>query len=296
MGDPLVARFEARGMTAITRRGAVAGAIAAALFPSGAIGRGLDKIAAEGVVRIAVYRDFEPWSWKGRDGAVIGIDVDLGRAIAEALGARAQIVDFMADEDVGDDLRNMVWRGSLVGGQTCDIMMHVPVDRTLARANDRAVIGAPYYREGFLMACGPDVDCEVAPPALKGKRLVAELDSVPDFYFSGSFGGVLRGDTRHLMSGAAAVEEVKAGTADVVLATRAQVEHALAGGAATVKARKGPLPALPSAGWDVGLAVKDDSRDLADRLEQVVAGLRADGTVETILRRYGVSPRPPLAT
>lgn len=247
-------------------------------------------------MRIAVYRDFEPWSWKGADGTVMGIDVDLGRAIAKALGVRAEIVDFLADEDVGDDLRNMVWRGSLVGGQTCDIMMHVPVDRQLARANDRAVIGAPYYREGFLMACGVETDCEVAPAAFKGKRLVAELDSVPDFYFSGSFGGVLRTDTRHLMSGSAAVDAVKTGEADVVLATRAQIEHALAAGAPRVKTRKGPLPALPSAGWDVGLAVKDDSRDLADRLDRIVAGLRSDGTVAAILARHGVSDRAPLAT
>ncbi len=282
-------------MSAPTRRAVLAGAIVAALVPYRAAARGLDRIAAEGVVRIAVYRDFAPWSWKGADGAVTGIDVDLGHAIAKALGVRAQIVDFMADEDVGDDLRNMVWRGSLVGGQTCDIMMHVPVDRQLARANDRAVIGAPYYREGFLMACGVETDCEVAPPAFKGKRLVAELDSVPDFYFSGSFGGVLRSDTRHVMSGAAAVDAVKAGEADVVLATRAQIEHGLSAGALRVKTRKGPLPALPSAGWDVGLAVKDDSRDLADKLDQIVAGLRADGTVAATLARYGVTPREPLA-
>lgn len=279
-----------------TRRAMIAGALAAAFAPVGAMARGLDTITAAGVVRIAVYRDFEPWSWKGADGTVMGIDVDLGRAIAKALGVRAEIVDFLADEDVGDDLRNMVWRGSLVGGQTCDIMMHVPIDRQLARANDRAVIGAPYYREGFLMACGVETDCEVAPAAFKGKRLVAELDSVPDFYFSGSFGGVLRTDTRHLMSGAAAVDAVKTGDADVVLATRAQIEHALAAGAPRVKTRKGPLPALPSAGWDVGLAVKDDSRDLADRLDRIVAGLRSDGTVAAILARHGVSDRAPLAT
>ena len=282
-------------MSALSRRAILGAAIAAALLPRGAAARGVDRIKAEGSVRIAVYRDFEPWSWMGADGRFTGIDVDLGRAIAKALGVRAEIVDFMADEDVGDDLRNMVWRGSLVGGQVCDIMMHVPVDRQLALANDRAVIGAPYYREGFLIACGIDTDCEVAPPAFKGKRLVAELDSVPDFYFSGGFGGVLRGDTRHLMSGAAAVDAVKTGAADVVLATRAQVEHARAAGGDRLKLRRGPIPALPSAGWDVGLAVKDDSRDLADTLDAVIARFRGDGTIDAVLKTYGVTPHPPLA-
>ena len=282
-------------MSAPTRRAILTGAIAALALPRAAAARGVDRLKADGVARIAVYRDFEPWSWAGPDGKFTGIDVDLARAIAEKLGVRAEIVDFMADEDVGDDLRNMVWRGSLVGGQVCDIMMHVPVDRQLARENDRVVIGAPYYREGFLIACGIDTDCEVAPPAFKGKRLVAELDSVPDFYFSGGFGGVLRGDTKHLLSGAAAVEAVKKGEADVVLATRAQVEHALAGGNPKVTKRRGPIPALPSAGWDVGIAVKDDSRDLADSLDGIVAELRTNGTVDAILARYGVSPHAPVA-
>ncbi len=279
-----------------SRRAILAGAAAALLVPRAAGARGLDKIKAEGAMRIAVYRDFEPWSWAGPDGRFIGIDVDLGRAIARALGVRADIVDFMADEDVGDDLRNMVWRGSLVGGQLSDIMMHVPVDRQLALDNDRVVIGAPYYREGFMIACGIDTDCEVAPPAFKGKRLVAELDSVPDFYFSGGFGGVLRADTRHAMSGAAAVASVTKGDADVVLATRAQIEHALAGGEPRVKTRRGPIPALPSAGWDVGVAVKDDARDLADLLDQMIAGFRKDGTVDAILKTYGVSPHAPLSS
>lgn len=283
-------------MSGFSRRAVLAGAVAAALAPGVAAARSLDKIKATGTIRIAVYRDFEPWSWAGPEGRFIGIDVDLGHAIAKALGARAEIVDFLADEDVGDDLRNMVWRGSLVGGQVCDIMMHVPVDRQLALANDRAVIGAPYYREGFMIACGVDTDCEVAPPAFKGKRLVAELDSIPDFYFSGGFGGVLRADTRHVMSGAAAVEAVKKGQADVVLATRAQVEHAVAAGAPNLKVRRGPIPALPSAGWDVGLAVKDDSRDLADQLDTIMATLRTDGTVESILKTYGVSMHAPIAT
>ena len=83
--------------------------------------------------------------------------------------------------------------------------------------------------------------------------------------------------------------------ADVAMASRAQIEHALHGGSKTVKVRKGPLPALPSPGWDVGMAVKDDSRDLADALDTMIAGFRTDNTLEAIFARYGVSPRTPLS-
>jgi ABC-type amino acid transport substrate-binding protein len=278
----------------IGRRAFLAGGVAAALLPHGAAAASLDKLKAAGVLRVAVYRDFAPWSWR-RNGTLVGIDVDFAQALAASLGLRAEMVDFMADEDVGDDLRNMIWRGPLIGGSVADVMMHVPYDRAFSLANDRAVFVAPYYREGFQMACGIDTDCEVAPPQLKGKRLVAELDSIPDFYLSGSFGGVLRGDVQHLPSGDAALTAVREGRADAVLATRAQVEHALAGGEPRVKVRRGPLPALPSPGWDVGLAVKDDSRDLGDALERSVAALQADGTLARIFARYGVTPKAPLA-
>ncbi|KQU46987.1 ABC transporter substrate-binding protein [Sphingomonas sp. Leaf339] len=278
----------------IGRRGFLAGALASALLPGAAAAVSFNKVKAAGVMRVAVYRDFAPWSWR-QDGRLVGIDVDFAEALAKAIGVRAELVDFMADEDVGDDLRNMIWRGPLIGGSAADLMMHVPYDRAFSLANDRAVFLAPYYREGFQMACGVDTDCEVAPPQLKGKRLVAELDSIPDFYLSGSFGGVLRSDVQHLTSGDAALTAVKEGKADAVLATRAQVEHALMGGNTKVKVRHGPLPALPSPGWDVGLAVKDDSRDLGDALERAVAGLQKDGTLAAIFAKYGVTPKPALS-
>lgn len=276
-----------------TRRGLLQGAVALACMPFPSQARSLEALKADGTLRVAVYRDFEPWSWRDGAGSLVGIDVDLAGAIAKQLGLKVAVADFLADEDVGDDLRNMVWRGSLIGGAVYDMMMHVPVDRAFALANDRAVIGAPYYREGFLMACGLDTDCEVAPPQLKGRKLAAELDSIPDFYLSGSFGGVLRGDVTHSMSGAAAIDMVRQGKADAVLATRAQIEHAMTSGAEGMKVRKGPLPALPSPGWDVGIAVKDDARELADQLDQIMATFRTDGTIDAILRRYGVTPHVP---
>jgi ABC-type amino acid transport substrate-binding protein len=280
-----------------TRRallGAVFGIAAAFALPLPAGARPLRKIKDTGLLRVAVYRDFAPWSWR-EDGVLKGIDVEFGEALAARLGVKAELIDFMADEDVGDDLRNMVWRGPLIGGTAADVMMHVPYDPAFAKANDRVVIVGPYYREGFAMACARDIDCEVPPPQFKGKKLAAELDSIPDFYLSGSFGGVLRADVTHQSSALKAFDLVTARQADVVMATRAQVEHALtrpdAGG---LVMRKGALPALPSAGWDVGLAIKDDSRDLADVIEGHVEAMRADGSIDAILKRFGVSPHAPL--
>ncbi|QQV77538.1 transporter substrate-binding domain-containing protein [Sphingomonas aliaeris] len=280
-----------------TRRNVLAGIGAAIALPAIPLrAASLDKVKAAGVLHVGVYRDFEPWAWMDGD-TPRGIDVELGQALAAKIGVKAQIRDYLAGEDVDEDMRIIVWKGPATGGQLSDVMMHVPYDRAFALRNEEVVIVAPYYREGFALACGKEVDCELPPPQFKGRKLVAELDSIPDFYLSGSFGGVLRGDVQHVPSGMAALGQVRDGKSDVAMATRAQVEHAMVGvDPDAMRARKGPLPALTSPGWDIALAVKDNSRDLGDTLESVMGDLKKDGTVAAILKKYGVAPRDPIAS
>ncbi|ODU20000.1 MAG: ABC transporter substrate-binding protein [Sphingomonas sp. SCN 67-18] len=282
----------------IDRRGLLSGlglAAIGALAPARLLAAPLDSVLASGVLRVAVYRDFQPWSWR-RDGVLVGIDVDLGLEIARRIGVKVDYLELAAGEDVDEDLRTAVWRGSLLGMAPADIMLHVPYDREFALRNDRVAIVAPYFRESFAMACnGETTDCEVPPAQLKGKRLAAELDSIPDFYLSGSFGGVLRADVRHVVSGSAAVNAVIDGSADAAVATRAQVENALHDSPGHATERKGPLPAMMSPGWDVAIAVKDNSRDLGDRVEAIMAELVDSDAFKAIFAAYGVTYRPAIS-
>jgi len=271
---------------------AIGGALLLSVVPR-AMASPLDKVIARGTLSIAVYRDFEPWSWREGD-ELKGIDVELGELLAASLALKASFIELIPGDDVAADLRNAVWRGSLTGQAPADVMMHIPVDRQLALANDRAVLLGAYYREGFTMACNRErqSDCEVLPPALKGRALAAEIDSIPDFYLSSVSGGVLRADVHHFPSGPAALRATADGKADAAVATRAQVEHVMMTERARLVQRKGPLPMMLSPGWNVGVAVKDDSRDLGDRLESAIAQLIANGKVAAIFERYGVVHRP----
>src|SRR3546814_5701737 len=139
-------------------------------------------------------------------------------------------------------------------------MLHVPFDRTFAARNDQVAIVAPYYRESFRFAGMRNaIDLEAPPTGWRGHRLAAELDSIPDFYLIGSFGGILAKDVAHYPSGAEAVAAVAPGKADAGLAGAARIEEGLhRGGSLTV--RKGPLPAFTSPGWDLGMAVRENHR------------------------------------
>ncbi|WP_338465656.1 transporter substrate-binding domain-containing protein [Novosphingobium sp. ZN18A2] len=281
------------------RRHVIAGlgaAIAASVLPQQSLAAPLAKVKELGVLRVGVYKDNRPWSWDDK-GTLRGIDVDLAKAMADALSVKLDIVEFMAGEDLSDDLRNVVWRGGLLGFKPCDVMMHVPFDRKLQIDNDQVVLLAPYYREGFAAVCGNEqADCEVPPAQFKGKRLAAELASIPDMYLMGSFGGVLRSDVHHYDTGYEAVASVGTGQSDVAVATRAQVEAALHDMAnPAVKRRKGPLQAIMSPGWDIGIAVKDNSRTLGDALDTIVTKLIADGRMARIFAAHGVSWHAALA-
>lgn len=277
----------------------VAGALVlpAALQPSPLLAAQLEKVKALGSLRVGLYADNRPWSWN-EAGKPAGIDVDLAHALAAKLGVRADIALFLADEELSDDLRNVVWRGGLLGFQPCDVMLHVPFDRQIMAQEDNVAFLAPYYRESFGAACGLEVeDCEAPPLRWKGKRIAAELDSIPDFYLLGSFGGILGKDVAHVPTGYGAVAALGKGDADAAVATAAQIEAGMADVPGTgVKRRKSPLPAMLSPGWDIGIAVKENSRSLGFALEEEMAAMAADGRMKAIFARHAVEWRPALAT
>lgn len=284
----------------LSRRGLIGGAGAALAFglmSGGLSAAPLAKVKALGTIRVVVYQNNRPWSWE-EGGKLVGLDADLAQAIASKLGVRADVAQLVADESADDDLRNGVWKGGLLGFTPGDLMLHVPFDRGFAARNDQVAIIAPYYRESFGLAGGGGMAVEAMPTEWKGRRLAVELDSIPDFYLIGSFGGVLAKDVTHYPTGSDAMVALTDGRADAVLASRAQIEEGLrrAGdAAAAVRMRKGPLPAFASPGWDIGMAVKENSRTLGDAVEEIITAMGTSGEMKALFAGYGVTWTPAVA-
>lgn len=283
-----------------TRRGflaGIAGAAGALALPDPLRAAPLADIRNSGVLRIGLYTDNRPWSWEA-GGRPQGIDVDLAAAIAAGLGVKADIALFPADEEVSDDLRNVVWRGGLLGFRRCDLMLHVPFDMQLAAREDKVVFVAPYYREEFTAICSSQTkDCNMPPQRFVGQKVGAEIDSVPDFYLVGGFGGVLRGDVEHFSTGYGAAEAVHDGAVEMAVATRAQIEASVKDRPQSKsKLRTSPLPLMPSDGWDIGMAVMENSRSLGFAVEDIVAEMTADGRMAALFASHGVSWQQPAAT
>lgn len=247
-----------------------------------------------GRLRIAVYRDFPPYSHKGK-----GIDIALGRELARRVGLEPEVVEFTADEDMNDDLRNMVWKGHYLGTRPADVMLHVPVDARLAQANEQVRIFAPYHLESLAVARDPARVPPVTGSAAKAlevftrERIGVETASLADDFLLGALSGRLRGNVAHYPSVAAAVAAMKQGEVAAVMGSRAEVEAALGRDDAQFAMSAVAMPELRIKGWSLGLAVKADHDALADALGKAMADIQRDGTLAKIFADHGVTHQTP---
>lgn len=248
----------------------------------------LAKMQQAGILKVAVYKDFAPFS--GKDS---GIDIDFANALAQKLGLKLSLLPFDAGENLNDDLRNMVWKGHYLGYGPADMLMHVPVDRRLMEENKRVEIFAPYYQENVRLVRNlskfPSYD-NVA--SLAGKRIGVEKISIAAMVLLGEQNGRFRDDVKIFPTAAEALEKLKAGELDAVLANRSEIESTLKQDP-RFQQSEATFPRLPRQGWVVGLSVKRDDVELAKALQTATNELVASGELTKIFAKYGVTLTKP---
>ena len=252
----------------------------------------LDKVRANGVLKVALYKDNAPYS-DGNAQGMSGVDVALAQALASDMGLKLSLLPFDAGENMNDDLRNMVWKGHYLGYGPADVMLHVPVDKFLMVENRQALIFAPYAREVLVMFHALDrLPSLQSGNDLQDLPLAAEKASGAASTLMGYGGGRLRDKVRVYASGIEAAAAVIRGEAAAAYVGRAQAETALkASGrpAAGFGLTQMTLPGLVDNGWPIGMAVKAGNKALASALEAALQKLRADGRLLAMYRERGLT-------
>jgi ABC-type amino acid transport substrate-binding protein len=256
----------------------------------------LEKIRASGVLKIALYKDNAPWS----DGSMThmsGLDVSLGEALAAALQLKPALLPFDAGENMGDDLRNMVWKGHYLGYGPADVMLHVPVDKYFMGENRQAFIFAPYAREHLVVLHNPKNLAQVYNPEdLEGKKITTEQGTGASSAIMGYKGGLLRERVSLFKSGMDAATAVLKGEADAAFVSLAQAESAVFALKLDRKDwafSKLVLPGVPPNGWPLGLAVKADNKELAALLDSALDTLRSNGELLKLFQSQGLTLTAP---
>jgi polar amino acid transport system substrate-binding protein len=250
----------------------------------------LEDIRNGGRLHIAVYREFAPFADGGQ-----GIDVDVARALAEAMGLAAEVKAYPEADSVDGDFRNILWRGHpLWRERLADVMMHVPVDPRLQAANDQVLIVAPYFRERLVVARNRNAIPQlVALDVFTHEKIGVQVETAEDMYLMQSFGGSLRRNVVHFGSTLEAVSALRRNEVAAVMGRETHIEAGLAGSEGHFAIAPVATPGLNVSGWDVGVAVKSDNPELAAALAAAMEQLHRSGAIERIFAKRGLTYRPP---
>ncbi|AWN35252.1 substrate-binding periplasmic protein [Methylobacterium radiodurans] len=266
------------------------------IAPTGATARPFDEVVASGVLRVAVYDDNAPFSDAGA-AAPRGIDADLARAIAERLKLTLDLRVVDAGENVDGDFRLNLWRGDLTGTPLADLMLNVPHDRILATRNEQIFLTTPYFEQRLAFAYRKDrIEGLSGVRNLDGHTVAVEGTSASDSLLMNAEGGRFRDAVRHFRSFDEAAKAYLAGETAILAGTRASIEAALrrAGAAgADNPVVEVPIPGLVRTRWDLGGAVRSDSRDLAYAVGDALTALAQEGRLKVICESYGVTYTAP---
>lgn len=261
-----------------------------------AAARPLDEVKAGGVLRVAVYESNRPFSWRDDKGELEGVDVDLAKALAADMGLAVEFIARMQGEDVDTDLRSNVWKGPVTGGAVADVMLHVPLDRDLALRNREAFLINPYYDERVALAYDPGRLTETPTlSSFRTHKVGVQVGTVADYFIMFADSGALRGNVLHFIKIHDGVKRFQTGEFPAILGVRGETEGWLKAIGAKASFTELPMPGIQRARWTIGMAVKENSRDLGYALAASLEKLKKAGTLQALFAKHGVTyAEPPL--
>jgi polar amino acid transport system substrate-binding protein len=266
------------------------------LLSFSASSRSYDDVTESGRITIAVYNDFPPYSYLDND-TPAGFDIELGKLIAKGLGVEIEWLWLNADENLEDDLRNAIWKGHIVTRKKADLMLRVPYDRRFAYAidgygqakNELVTMFGPYQTESWAILRDLEKTGDVRTLALfQYEKIAVEIDSLPSFFLGSTIGGRLRDKLVHVPSIFEGVEQLKAGKLAAVAGMKGQLQWSMGPLSSQYDITQDGLSAMSVKTWDIGMAVKQDYRQLAYAIEDIITPYIKDGTLQRLSEQYNM--------
>ncbi|MFN4156614.1 MAG: substrate-binding periplasmic protein [Paracoccaceae bacterium] len=261
------------------------------------VGQTLDDIVERGTLNIAVYEDFAPYSWLEGD-TPKGVDIEVGRILAEGLGVEPVFRFVQAGENLQADLMSYVWRGTVQREPVSNVMLRVPYNSAFTCLVEQVVFTGQYAKEQIAIAYSeaayPDAvasnadrhDGGPVPAFFRFDTVAVENDSIADFYLTAFPGGQIGPNIRRFRAMAQGMEALGAGEVMAAMGPLAQLEFGAAEGVAV---HRPPLANFGLSGWTVGIAVHHSHRDLAYALDDAIVAALDDGRMAAAFALYGLT-------
>ncbi len=255
------------------------------------VGADLDTITERGFIEFAAYRDFPPWSFE-QDGKPAGVDIEIGKLIADDLGVDARFNLVSAGENLDEDLRNWVWKGPIVSGRVANVMLHVPYDSNYACRVEQVVFTGQYHVEGIAIAYRKDIYPDDAPvPAyFRYDQVAVENDTIADFYLTNLLGPQAGPNIHRFPTMGDAMATLSDGQIGAAMGPRSQLEYGLTGDSVV---HEPPMPGFGVGKWTLGVGVHFAYRPLAYSVDDAIQAAISDGRMARIFADYGLTFSPP---
>ena len=221
------------------------------------------KEAAGGKLVMATNAEFPPYEYHDGD-AVVGIDAEIAKAIADELGMELEIEDIAFDSIIPEIVSGKADMGLAGMTVTEDRMQSVDFSNTYAKASQKIIVTE---------------DSEIASPDdLKGVIVGVQLGTTGDIYVS------------DLEADGTTVERYSKGFEAVQALSQGKIDAVVIDGepAKTFVAETEGLKILEESFTDeeYAIAVKKGNTELLEKINGALKTLKDNGTLDEIVAKY----------
>ncbi len=249
----------------------VAAALLLSLGTAAAAARSLDAISQRGALALCAHPNALPFASKKGDPP--GFQVELGQALAERLGVSL--------------VQHWVINSFQYRRADCDIVLDAIANKA-ALSEVGLRMSRPYYRSGVALAVRRDSDVASLASLGPGRRVGVLVGSLASMILEKRNIEVTPFVFEDEMMSALSRREIEAAAVTHTAIGWYNMRHP------NIAVRH--IPAFendPDLNWNVAVGMMRPDEKLTQRVDAVLEGLLADGTIARIYARYGVELQPP---
>jgi arginine/ornithine transport system substrate-binding protein len=223
-------------------------------------------------IRIGVEGAYPPFSLVNKDGKLEGFDIEIAEALCKNMGAECKLIK----QDWDGIIPALIARkyDAIVASMSMTDERKEKVDFT-----------NHYYKSParFIHKKGDSI--EISKEGLKGKSVGVQRGTVSDKFITGTFGeGV---NIKRYGTQEEAYLDLNAGRLDLVFADAFVLLEFINSDKGKDYEFIGDSYSDPKYfGEGIGIAVRKGDNTLRDKLNKAIAGIRADGTYDSIRKKY----------
>jgi ABC-type amino acid transport substrate-binding protein len=156
------------------------------------------------------------------------------------------------------------------------------------------VMFGPYQRERWWIARDTGKTGDIRTLAnFQYLPIGVEIDTLPDFFLTGVWGGRLRPQVKHFNTISLALEGLTTGQLAAVVGTRSQLDWGLRDIEKAYDLSGDGLSSIGQQEWDIGLAVRTNFRQLAYAIGDIITELVNQGKLDKVFQQFGLTYEKP---